>query len=229
MRLGERVKPFLLATLLTFMVGSYFVSDTFTRGASVERGVPVKVVAEIICVSGSKSERDECGASVAQALVPTNLACLAPVRDLLVCENPTKGEKKGKNRCPEEKKRFSECLQAHLEPQLHRRGFSNEEIARLDLGNNGLRKQPSPDGGGGGEGNGQGGKGQGGDKRNKGSGGGQQGKEEGGGSGEDAAGGKKPIVEVVPGADGGGDEDGTEAGPKVEVVEGPKDNDGNSR
>ena len=73
--------------------------------------VPVKVVAEIICVSESKSERDECGASVAQALVPTNLACLAPVRDLFVCENPTKGEKKGENRCPEEKKRFSECLQ----------------------------------------------------------------------------------------------------------------------
>lgn len=37
MRLAERVKPLLLATLLTFMVGSYFVSDTFTRGAPVER------------------------------------------------------------------------------------------------------------------------------------------------------------------------------------------------
>ena len=86
-----------------------------------------------------------------------------------------------------------------MEPQLQRRGFSNEEIARLGLGYQDLTKQ-HPTLPGGGEEEGQGGEGQ--------------------GSEGDAAGGKKS--EVVPEA--GGDEGGAE--PKVEVVEGPKDSGG---
>ncbi|CAM9411033.1 unnamed protein product, partial [Laminaria digitata] len=159
MGLGERVKPLLLATLLVFMVGSYFVSDTFKRGASIDRVwvdiAHLKTVSKSVCARRPKQELAACQASIAEALVVTNLACMGPIRDAFACENPTSGKNQGEESCGEETIRLFECIPVHLEPQLQRRGFSGEEIADFVFGSEGLTKQhPAPTAG---EGQGQGG------------------------------------------------------------------------
>lgn len=76
------------------------------------RRLPSGIVVSAVCRDNTEQEQAECEKRVDQALVTVNLACVAPTRDVWVCEKAKTGGKKSGHACPQEQRRLSTCLQA---------------------------------------------------------------------------------------------------------------------
>lgn len=87
-------------------------NPTPTPARPLDSSFSIQFHEDLACKGRKEEFREECRATLTQALAPTKLSCMSSFHSLFVCQNPVEGHHT-KRGCSKEDQQLSECLQVH--------------------------------------------------------------------------------------------------------------------